>query len=258
MNKTAQAYLLYFFIFMVTLPSCTTKKVENTIPEKDFVSILTDSYLADGLLTVPSIREKFSKRDSVTNYMDIVKSHGYTWEQMQNTLDAYFTGNPKKLSKIYDQILSTLSQMESQASVAQQIKLNADAEKQKTKFHFILPDSAVHDMPSFSYNINGPGTFTLLYSVTLYPTDQSLDPCFMAWIMPSEKGKTEIKVTSLPSVRYIRDGKPHEYSVKGKVDFTGPAVFYGYYLTRRNNPAWTDLYADIHNLNFNFIGKQAE
>jgi|WetSurMetagenome_2_1015567.scaffolds.fasta_scaffold03849_5 hypothetical protein len=253
MIKQVSEFSISFVLLIVLLASCNDTKVENTIPEKDFISILTDSYLADGLLTVPSIREMYSKRDSVSNYMDIVKTHGFTWEQMQNTLEIYFIGDPKKLSKIYDQILVRLSEMESQASVAQQIKLNADAEKQKTKYHFVMPDSAITDKPDFSYNFIGPGTFRLMFSVTIYPTDSSLDPCFEG-SFSAKDGKAAGKIVHLGRINYIKDGKPHEYLVTGKVETEGSVLLKGYYFNFRNNPVWTDHFADIHNLNFNYIG----
>lgn len=246
--------ILSFFILLTATYSCTEKKQEGLIPEKEFISILSESYLADGLLTIPTIRDKFSKRDTIQNYIEIIKSKGYTYDEMMKTLDYYFTNDPKKLSEMLDQILGKLSEMESVANLAQQQKLNAAAELIKTKFHFVLPDSAVKEKPGFSYDIIGPGTFRLMFSVAIYPSDQSLDPCFTAWTGPADQ-KSDGKITRLPVIRYLKDGRTHEYLIEGKIERTGPSVLKGFYFDYRNNPSWCDLYATIHNLNFTFLGK---
>lgn len=235
---------------MVT--SCTEKKEEKLIPEKDFISIVTESYLADGLMTIPSIRDLYSKRDTTAIYNDIIKSHGYTWEEMQNTLDKYFTGDPKGLSKLFDQVLGKLSEMEAEATLENQKKLDAEAAKIKTKYHFVLPDSAVREKPGFSYEFLGPGTFTLTFSVRLFPTDESLDPCFTGLIRPAN-AKKEDKIILLRNISYIKDGMTHEYTVSGKIDKEGPAVLTGFYLNSRNNPPWVGHYAEIHNLAYSFL-----
>jgi hypothetical protein len=143
--------------------------------------------------------------------------------------------------------------MESKASFAQQQKLAAEADKLRTKFNFILPDSSVREKPGFEYKFNGPGTYRLMFSVRLYPTDESLDPCFTGRISPANAQKGD-KIIFLPAIRYIKDGRQHEYTVSGEIKSQGPAVFKGYYLDSRNNPAWGNHYAEIHNLAFNFIG----
>ncbi len=75
----------------------TNAEHKNLIPENEFISILTDAYITDGLLSLPEIRSKFSSRDSVSNYIDIIEDHGYTYEAFNSTVKYYFIMKPKKL-----------------------------------------------------------------------------------------------------------------------------------------------------------------
>ena len=55
----------------------------------------------------------FSSLDSILSYIYIIENHGYSKEIMDKTMKYYFIKNPKKLIKIYDQVLGILSEMES-------------------------------------------------------------------------------------------------------------------------------------------------
>ena len=101
---------LFLLIPITVLYSCNFRNNQNRIPEKDVVKILTELYVADGLLTFPSIRNYFSSKDSTSNYIDIIRKNGYTKERMDKTLKYYYDKKPKKLENIYDQVLSKLSE----------------------------------------------------------------------------------------------------------------------------------------------------
>ena len=66
---------------------------------------MTDIHLADGLLILPKIKTMYSSLDSITAYTQIIEKHGYTKEIMDKTMKYYFIKDPKKLNKIYDQVL---------------------------------------------------------------------------------------------------------------------------------------------------------
>src|SRR5674536_806 len=108
---------LILIIISIMMGSCSGRKnkldKKNLIPEKDLVSILTDIYITDGLLTVPNIILRASSLDSITTYYQVIESHGYTKEAMDRTMKYYFIENPKRLNKIYDKVLGILSEMES-------------------------------------------------------------------------------------------------------------------------------------------------
>ena len=82
------------------------------IPEDKLVAILTDTYLTTGMMDVQAMRDTWGQRDSILNYIDVIRSHGYTYEQMEATLQYYFTDKPKKLAKIYDRVTGNLLALE--------------------------------------------------------------------------------------------------------------------------------------------------
>ena len=82
------------------------------IPDDKLVAILTDTYLTTGMMDLPHMRETWAQRDSIINYVDVIRSHGYTYEQFDATIRYYFTDKPKKLSKIYDRVTGNLLEME--------------------------------------------------------------------------------------------------------------------------------------------------
>ena len=114
MNRHILPVLLTCFVAVV---SCTGRKNQpghkDIIPEKDLTSILTEVYLADGLLSIPEIRYIFTEGDTLDSYIDIIERHGYTKPMMDNTMRYYFVRKPKILLKIYDKVLGQLSEMES-------------------------------------------------------------------------------------------------------------------------------------------------
>ena len=82
------------------------------IPEDKLVAILTDTYLTTGMMDVQEMRETWGQRDSILNYIDVISSHGYTYEQLEATMRYYFTDKPKKLAKIYDRVTGNLLALE--------------------------------------------------------------------------------------------------------------------------------------------------
>jgi hypothetical protein len=233
--------------------SCGDKSARGLIPEKDFTIILSDAYLTNGLLSMPSIRNKFPKKDSTSNYDDIIKSHGYTYEQMEKTLNYYFMNDPKQLVRIYDMISVDLNAIELKITADQQKKIFEIAEKTKKDFHFMLPDPELKRKPGFSYDIYPPGIFTLVFSVRVYPDDQSYHPSYIAWYSASE-GPDAGKIKYLQELRYIKDGSPHTFTVKGRIEGTGKSTLEGFFFDYGNNPGFSRQHAEIMNLNFSFMG----
>jgi len=233
--------------------SCGDKSTRGLIPEKDFTAILSDSYLANGLISMPAIRNKFIKKDSTSNYVDIIMSYGYTYGQMEKTLNYYFMSDPKELVLIYDRISANLNALELKITAGQQKEILEIAEKTKKNFHFMLPDPELKRKPGFSYDIYPPGIFTLVFSVTVYPDDQSYHPFYIAWYSASE-GPDAGKMKYFREIRYIKDGRPHTYTVKGRIEGDRKSTLEGFYFDYGNNPGFSRQHAEIMNLNFSFMG----
>ena len=69
--------ILILIAFSVAAGSCTGRKNKaehkNIIPEKDLILILTEVHMADGLLSLPEIRYKFTQGDTLKSYIDIIE-----------------------------------------------------------------------------------------------------------------------------------------------------------------------------------------
>jgi len=184
----------------------------NLIPEKDLISILSDVHLADGLLLLPKIRSMYSEKDSVMNYIDIIEGHGYTKEAMDRTMKYYFLWKPKKLIRIYDRVLEKLSELDSYYTRESEKIPFIFENLWRGKSSYCLPDPAGNDSMSFDLKLDKPGTYKLTFTVTLFPTDLSVNPHFTAYLCHPDSVGTGVR-TYLPAIDYIKDGQPHTYTI---------------------------------------------
>ena len=248
-----------FFLLLLAV-SCHNKvkaKAEhkNIIPEKELISILTDFYLADGLFSLPEIRSRFSTRDSVMNYIDIIESHGYTYEAMNSTIKYYFVRKPKKLIKIYDHVLGKLSEMDSRYEKEVAAAEIAVKNLWKGKQVYAFPDTSLSAGIEFSLPLYSLNTFTLEFTVTVFPDDQTINPCFSAWYCNADSSETG-KRSWLPSIKYIKDGQPHTYTITEDTSSKDSVILKGLLLDSENNPPACSIHATISRITFTFL-KQA-
>lgn len=210
MNITyhTRSLLLIALLFII---SCTGRRTEvdrsDIIPEKVFTEIITDMYLADGLLSVSSVHSWYNPSDSIAAFVDIIENYGYTKARFDQTFRFYFIKKPKKLVRIYDNALATLSEIESRN--VQEFSQYQDQLNQIWKGKNLIisgTDDTMFDVDFFHL-----GTFKLSLTLTLYPDDQTAAPRFFGYI--SHKDSIDSgRRTYLNSLDYIRDGVPHRYS----------------------------------------------
>ena len=219
--------VLSVILILLIAPSCVNRKDkirhEDLIPEKIFVSILTDIYIANGLLFLPDIRRNFAERDSVLNFIDVIESHGYSYDKMNSTIHYYFVSKPKKLIRIYDQIIGNLSETEA-AMQREILRLGLEESRKETRYnlhHF--PDASRTENPGITINISSRGTYTITLSVTIHPDDQSYNPHLSAWLVDADSVETGRKKW-LPDLQYIKDGHPHQYFYTGRIEEKRPMV----------------------------------
>jgi hypothetical protein len=213
LNKT-------MIILAMILLSCASGNEKNRktklIPVKELVSILTDVHIANALLTYPNIRSKFSAKDSVSNYIEVIESHGYTKERMDATMNYYFTRNPKKLEKIYDQVLGRLSEIEARLKKEELIKLQSNDNLWTGSQSYSFPGSGATNPFPFEIPIKDTGTYVLKITATIFPDDESLNPKIsLIFSYPDSTGK----VINDPwdPVFYPKDGIKHEYTLSRKL-----------------------------------------
>lgn len=212
---------LIFFVILLLSVSCSGKKSDldnqKIIPEKDLISILTDIHLADGLLTLPKINHWASSLDSITSYIQIIEQHGYSKDMMDKTMKYYFVNNPKRLSKIYDQVLVILSEMESRTDKESLAVINRGNNKWSGREFYSIPGLAGVDSTWFDVTLYKSGYYTLTFTAVIFPDDLSVNPRPLAFTCSPDSIETG-KRQYIRSLEYIKDGCPHTY----KLYFTVP------------------------------------
>jgi hypothetical protein len=231
--------------------SCGSRKNKldhkDIIPEEELVSIITEIHLADGLLTIPKINYRFSSLDSLAPYYQVIEKYGYSKETMDKTLQYYLIKKPKKLIQIYDKALGKLSEMESYVD----IELLAEQERIRNRWSgrefYLFPDPGGTDSANFSIRLSTSAYYTLKYSATLFPGDQSFNPRFTAYSCNAdsiETGKREYYET----INYIKDGHPHTYLIVIKVPKNTSIYFRGCLFDMDNHPGVFDKHAIFDNI----------
>lgn len=205
---------IFAVVSIVLFSSCShgEKKVRKSqlIPTRDLVPLLTDLYLADGLLSYQPVKNIFNAKDSILNYIDIIKKHGYTKEQVDNTLKHYFIQNPKKLQKIYDQVLAQLTEIESEIESSSPSLQVFNMWNQKPGIN--LPEDGVHNPLFFSIPIKDTGVYSFTFDYILFNDDLSLNPRTTVYFWHSDDTGQGVK-DPWESVVLIRDGIRHSFSV---------------------------------------------
>lgn len=219
---------------IITAISCSGRKNKaehkDIIPEKDLISILTDVYLTDGLLTLPEVRYLYARGDSLSSYTDVIGNYGYTKSQMDRTMRYYFVRRPKRLIKIYDKVLGSLSEMES--IVDRKIPTVRAGELN------IWPGEPVYSCPGkndinpgwLEYPIDKYARYNLKFTITVFPDDQSINPQLNLYLSHTDTTGIE-KTENFLTLPYIKDGRPHTYKITVFTVLSHPVIIKGWFIT---------------------------
>lgn len=124
----------FFVVFLLTGIGCNNNQKKHIIPKDDFVDILVDIHLMDGIMREPNLRKSLIKNDTIDYYDAILRAHNYSKEQFDSTM-IYYSKDIKEFDNIYQNVLSNLSQMEAEAEdeLEQQRKEKERMKKKKEK-----------------------------------------------------------------------------------------------------------------------------
>lgn len=243
-----RAFILLLTVISLLSFSCSGRKdrsqYSDLIPEKQFISILTDIYISDGLLTIPKIHSWVISLDSVATYKQIIELHGYSKEAMDNTVKYYFTHNPKKLIKIYDKVLAILSEMESRAEKEALPEENRLRTLWTGENFYSFPDPSGSDSTTFNITLKKPGLYYLAYGVTLFPDDQTYKPGTSIYYVNADSIATG-KKTWLKKYEFIKDGNRHVYRMFIRIQPNKPLSIGGSLFDFENRPVEWGAHADI-------------
>jgi hypothetical protein len=239
----------------ILIGSCTRSKEKfdkkNLIPEKELVSLLIDIHITDGLLSNPKINSDYSNLDSIATYYQVIEKHGYTKEIMDKTMRYYWFNDPKKLNKIYDKVLGTLSEMEVREEKEFNLEQARVSNLWRGKDFFAAPTVSHNDSTKFDLALTKSGFYTLTFSSIVYPDDQGVNAKpFVYTVSPDsiETGKKHY----LKSLNYLKDGLPHTYSLTVTVPRDRTSRMRGRLFNFENNPALIVNHFKIDNISVTY------
>jgi len=219
-----------FIILSVLIISCSGREEKpdksGIIPEKDFIPLMKEIHIADGLLANPKIQNWVLSVDSVSIYYYIAEKQGYTKEAFDKTIRYYFISKPKELTKIYDRILGELSEMES--LLAKEIKISREHNSNiwPGERNYYFPDGTDTKAVGFEVTLSGSRLYNLKFTAILYPDDQSVNLRARAFICRADSINTGVK-TWFETPVFLKDGRPHSYTVRIFVSSREPIVLKG-------------------------------
>lgn len=204
--------LIVLFLISVLFSCSPTYNKQKIIPTRDLVDILTELYIADGLLVLPQVRAMYANKDSTTNYLDIIQRHGLTKERLDNTMRYYFEKEPKKFENIYDQVLTKLNEKQALLEKEKPPEVLLSPELWTARNSFLIPESGTMDSAWFSIAIKDTGNYILEFSTILYTDDQSTNPRVTVFFWHSDSTKSGSR-NYWTEVNLPRDGQRHNYSL---------------------------------------------
>ncbi len=222
--------LILLVILLFAAASCGENSFfarRKLIPEKNLVPLLTDLYITDGLLQYPGVRDRFNNKDTISSYLDVIKKHGYSKEQLDKTLQYYFVNDPKKLQKIYDQVLARLTEIQSRADEVKSPDYSGNLWDLKNSVN--VPEEGPVNPGYFNIQIKDTGTYTLTFSGICYKNDQSLNPRVTVFFWKADSSGKQIK-KMWSRADYIKDDLSHEFTVTGRLSDTSFHHIGGYLL----------------------------
>src|SRR5512133_1999883 len=206
--------ILPISFFIIAALSCTSRKNEidrsGLVPKAKLTEILTDLYLTDGLMTLPLVHSWYTSPDTIGAYKDVIQGYGYTKEQFDRTMRFYLIRKPKEMIKIYDKALAKLSEMEAKAEQEVNIMQTRSSEFWKGNHPYFSPGEKGSDSTDFDITLPYWNNYTLSFTLTVFPDDQSENPRITAFMCDADSAEAG-KRYFVPSVNYAKDGYPHRY-----------------------------------------------
>lgn len=240
-------------IFAIVAGSCAGRKSRSErkglIPENTLVDVLTDVYLADGLLTLPRMRYVVSAKDSLATFADAIGKYGYTMDDMEKTLHYYFVKKPKSLIRLYDLALGRLSEMESRfvrEAVLVRLRMEDMWPGEKS---YLLPDPFGDDPDGLDLELKESGTFSLSFSLTIHPDDQTIDPVSGLFLYYPERPDS-LQIDQFSTLRFIKDGREHNYSILKTIPRGATVFLRGWFVDYQNQHPGIEKHISVRNITF--------
>ncbi|MDF1559964.1 MAG: DUF4296 domain-containing protein [Bacteroidales bacterium] len=218
------------------------------IPENDMVEILTDTYLTAGMLDIPVMRETWAQRDSILNYIDNIKSHGYTLEQFDATLKYFFTDKPKRLSRLYDRVTANLLRLETDV-MTEAVPAEPTLSKNlwPGQASYLFPEIFTRDPVWFDIPVETPGEYVLRADIKLFEDDRSLNPRVTVFFSYTDSTGSERR-DYWREVRLLKSGEFMSVETRNMLDTVTGVRIRGWLLNHDNQPGTWEKHARIANI----------
>jgi len=195
------------------------------------------------------MRDSWAQRDSILNYIDVILSHGYTYEQFDATIRYYFTDKPKRLSRIYDKVTGNLLELEAMV-MTENVPVEAESEENlwTGKASYSFPEDFTRDPVWFDIPVEMPGEYILHADIRVFEDDKSLNPrvtVFFSYVDESGEEKRDY----WEEVSLIKDGQFQKVMIRRTLDTIPNARIRGWLLNHDNKPGQWEKHARIANIN---------
>ncbi len=218
------------------------------IPDDKLVEIITDTYLTTATMDLIPFRETWGQRDSVLNYIDVVRSHGYTMDQLNATLKYYFTEKPKKMARIYDRVTGNLLEMETMVMTTQGSSEPSPVENLwNGKASYRLPEDFTRDPIWFDMPAEKTGLYTLSADIRLFEDDKSRNPRVTVYFSYTDSAGVE-KRDYWQEIPLIKDGQFQNVTVTHMLDTIHGTRLRGWLLNHDNQPGAWKKHARVANI----------
>ena len=245
-------YKIFFVTLMLMIVSCgntENKKPSRKmrIPDDRLAAILTDTYLTAGIMDLFAMRDTWAQRDSIQNYIDVIESHGYTYEQFETTMRYYFMRKPRKLSRIYDRVTGNLLELETELMTQQSAVKPSEKNLWPGKPDYRLPEEFTRDPVWFDIPVDKPGEYILKADIRVFEDDKSLNPRVTVYFSYRDSAGEE-KRDYWQEIFLVKDGQIHNIQIKHTLDTIPDARLRGWLLNHDNQSGKWEKHARISNI----------
>jgi hypothetical protein len=235
-------------MMMACGPSGTNKPERKMrIPEDKLVAILTDTYLTTGMMDIQEMRATWGQRDSILNYIDVISSHGYTYEQLETTMRYYFHNKPKKLAKIYDRVTGNLLALEVKV---ENERIEADSIPDnlwRGKAEYTFPGESPRDSIWFDIPAEASGEYVLRADILVYEDDGSLDPRVTVFFLTYDSLGAEVR-NDLEEIRLEKNGQLQKIEVRKTFETAGNNSIRGWLMNHTAREGRWKKHATVSNI----------
>jgi hypothetical protein len=227
------------------------------IPEDKLVAILTDTYLTTGMMDVQTMRETWGQRDSILNYIDVIRSHGYTYEQLETTMRYYFMDKPKKLAKIYDRVTGNLLALEVKVE-NERIEADSIPDNLWTgKAEYTFPGEFPRDSIWFDIPAEASGEYILRADILVYEDDGSFDPRVTVYFFTSDSLGVEVR-NDWDEIRLEKNGKLQKVEARKTLVTSGNTRIRGWLMNHTAREGTWQKHASVSNISLKLLKEKVK